>query len=272
MVTRLDTSAMLNSIVPFILIILALCVIILAFLFLLKFSQKPGSLFKGFSKKPKSIYIPLKTIESQKGKLEDFEENLYTKDSSVGLILGARGSGKSALGMRIAENFAMQTSKNICAMGFEKKDVPKYISVIEAPEQIPNNSFVLIDEGGVFFSSRESTKEANKLVSKIILLSRHKDLSILFISQNSSNIEINTIRQADYLMLKPSSLLQLDFERKKIKDIYTQVQTGFEKYKQEKGLFYIYSDRFSGFVSNSLPSFWSKKISKTLEDKKIGKN
>ncbi len=222
-----------------------------------------------FLSKGTSPYEPLKDIKTISGDLLKFENNLYKKDSSVGLILGARGSGKSALGLKIAENFASKTKRSVCTIGFTKKDLPRWIKVIENPEQIENDSFVLIDEGGIFFSSRDSMKEANKIVSKIILLARHKNLSILFITQNSSNIEINTIRQSDYLMLKPSSLLQLDFERKKIKDIYLEVQKEFEKYKTEQGLFYLYSDEFKGFVSNDLPSFWSKRISKTLENKKI---
>lgn len=259
-----------TQVVNIILIVLGICVLMLILLYLTARIKKLKGVSRRFYPKSKVSFQTLMLIEKKKGSLEGFEENLYKKDSSVGLILGARGSGKSALGMCIAENFASKTNKNICVIGFEKKDVPSWISVIQQAEQIPNNSFVLIDEGGVFFSSRESMKEANKLVSKIILLARHKDLSILFITQNSANLEVNTIRQADYLMLKPSSLLQLDFERKKIKDIYVQVQNGFEIHKQEKGLLYIYSDEFSGFVSNSLPSFWSKKISKTLEDKKIG--
>lgn len=222
-------------------------------------------------KKPKSIYVKLNLIEKTKGDLDKFEENLYKKDSSVGLILGARGSGKSALGMRIAENFVSKTNKDICAIGFNKGEIPSYIRTIEDVEQIPNNSFVLIDEGGIFFSSRDSMNSANKLVSKLILIARHKDLSILFITQNSSNIDVNIIRQSDYLMLKPSSLLQLDFERAKIKLIYDEIKIGFEKYKSEKGLLYIYSTDFSGFVTNGLSSFWNSKISKSMGKKDISK-
>ena len=103
---------------------------------------------------------------------------------------------------------------------------------------------------------------SNKLLSQILFIARHKDLSIIFISQNSSNIEINTIRQADYIALKPSSLLQKDFERKKIKEIYEEVEKEFEKYKEDKGLTYIYSHNYKGFVSNPLPSFWNIKVSK----------
>ncbi len=223
------------------------------------------------TKKPKSSYSKLNLIEKTKGDLDKFEENLYKKDSSVGLILGARGSGKSALGMRIAENFVSKTEKNICTIGFNKGEIPSYIKIIEDVEQIPNNSFVLIDEGGIFFSSRDFMNNANKLVSKLILIARHKDLSILFITQNSSNIDVNIIRQSDYLMLKPSSLLQLDFERAKVKIIYEEIKNGFEKYKSENGLFYIYSTDFTGFVTNGLSSFWNTKISKSMGKKNISK-
>jgi hypothetical protein len=260
-----------SQLVNIILIALGICIIFLVLRYLLirkKFS-KPSNKISLFKTKSKSSYEPLESIKVISGSVINFEKKLYEKESSIGLILGARGSGKSALGLKISENFSAQTKKQICAIGFSKKDLPNWINVIEDPEQLPNDSFVLIDEGGILLSSRDSMKDTNKIVSKILFVARHKNLSILFITQNSSNIDINTIRQTDYLLLKPSSLLQLDFERKKIKDIYEEVGKDFEKLKNEPGLFYIYSDDFKGFASNNLPSFWSKKISKTYENKKI---
>ena len=105
---------------------------------------------------------------------------------------------------------------------------------------------------------------ANKILSELLLIARHKGISIIFISQNSSNLEVNAIRQADYIALKPSSLLQKDFERKKIKDIYESTSEDFRKLKDKKGLIYIYSEEFRGFVTNSLPSFWTQNISKSF--------
>ena len=104
--------------------------------------------------------------------------------------------------------------------------------------------------------------DANKLLSEILLIARHRDLSVIFISQNSSNLEINAIRQTDFLLLKPSSLLQKDFERKKIKDIYSKVQDHFDFFQDTEGLVYIYSGKYNGFATNTLPSFWSDKVSK----------
>ena len=68
-------------------------------------------------------------------------------------------------------------------------------------------------------------------------------------------------------MLKPSSLLQKDFERKKIKEIYQEVDENFSKYKEMPGITYIYSDAFRGFVTNDLPSFWSTTLSKSFKNR-----
>jgi len=182
----------------------------------------------------------------------------------MGIIVGARGSGKSAFGIKFLENFKIKGNKKIYAMGFKENDMPDWIEIVTDISQINNDSFVLIDEGGVFFSARKAMSNANKILSELILIARHKNISILFISQNSSNLEINILRQADYLILKPSSLLQKDFERKTIQKIYEKAKKGFDKFKNYEGLTYIYSQNFSGFVSNPLPSFWSTKISKSF--------
>ncbi|MBT3814573.1 hypothetical protein HOE37_04620 [Candidatus Woesearchaeota archaeon] len=214
-------------------------------------------------KKPKTQakYDSLKELRLKKGKLPHFENKLYNNKSTIGLILGARGTGKSAIGMRLLENFKAKTDKQIYALGFKDESLPDWIKAIGNIEEIKNNSVILIDEGGVEFSSRKAMSGANTFLSELLLIARHKDLSVIFITQNSSNLEINAIRQADYLVMKPSSLLQKDFERKKIKDVYSQVDKDFEELN-DPGLTYIYANNYLGFVSNSLPSFWSDKVSK----------
>jgi hypothetical protein len=212
-------------------------------------------------------YIPFKELKKVSGNLESFEEFLKKK-GKIGIILGARGTGKSALGMRIAENLAASKNK-IFALGFNFEKTPKYIKVVNALNEVENNSFLLVDESGISFSSRSSMSSANKLLSSLLFISRHKNISILFITQNSANIEINTLRQADYLLLKKSSLLQLDFERKKIKEIYIKTRKDFEKFSEDKGTTYIYADSYQGFVSNLLPNFWTESLSKSFSHTQI---
>lgn len=210
---------------------------------------------------------PFKELKKKTGSLEKFNTLLYTNPSTIGLILGARGTGKSAIGMRILENFHTQSEKVIYALGFKPSALPKYITVIKDINDIENNAVLLVDEGGIEFSSRKSMSDANTLLSQILLIARHKDLSVIFITQNSSNIEVNAIRQADYLLLKPSSLLQIDFERKKIQDIYKKAKNEFEDLQEDKGLTFVYASNYHGFISNSLPSFWSEKVSKGYASK-----
>ncbi len=214
-------------------------------------------------------FQPLSNVQSLQGVLSAFESGLYQRKSAIGLILGARGTGKSALGMRILENVAAKTGRSVYAMGFDRLTLPKWMTSAESLESVKNGAFLLVDEGGITFSSRSSMSTANKLLSELLLISRHKDISVLFISQNSSNLEVNAIRQADYLLLKPPSLLQLGFERKAIRDIYMEAKEDFAALtKSHRGLFYVYADSYRGYAENGLPSFWSERVSKAFKNRK----
>ncbi len=242
---------------------------------------------KGKSKKSvENFYVPFKILKKFKGNFDKFESLIYDK-SSIGIILGARGTGKTALGLKLLENYYYKKKfeeesksedkykksvknnnvRKLFALGFENVELPFFIQKVKDPVFLEENSIVLLDESGIVFSSRKGFSDINTLMSDLILISRHKNLSLIFISQNSSNLDVNILRQADYLLLKPSSLLQLDFERKKIKDIYKKVSEDFGYFKNVKGLTYIYSEPFVGFVKNPLPSFWNDNISKSFKNK-----
>lgn len=227
---------------------------------------------KKFKRKEKIVeskiipkYEEFKILKKVKGNYDKWFEWILKSDSQIGIILGARGTGKTALGIKLLENIYSKNKKKCFAMGFSKKEMPDWITVVEDISEIGNDSFVLLDEGGITFSSRNSMSKANKVLSNLMLIARHKNISILFISQNSSNLDVNILRQADYLILKRSSLLQKEFERKIIQKIYTKVEKDFLKFKENKGTTYIHSDKFLGFISNPLPSFWKEEISKSFK-------
>jgi hypothetical protein len=212
-------------------------------------------------------YAGLKDIKPIKGKSTTFESFFHKSDSTIGIILGARGTGKSAIGLKLLENAHVKTGKQVYAIGFNAKDMPNWINVAKTPEEVENDSIVLIDESGISFSSRKSMSNANQLLSSLLMIARHKNISVLFITQNSSNLEVNVLRQADFLVMKPSSLMQRDFERKKIKEVYESMEPEFEELKGTTGLTYIHSDKYQGFVTNELPSFWTTRVSKAFKEK-----
>jgi len=212
---------------------------------------------------PKKV-SQIRVVDSLRGQYRSFWNKLSNADSLIGIIIGARGSGESAIAMSFAENLK-NNKKKFFAMGFSSRELPRWIKSVDDISALENDSYVIIDEGGILFSSRDSMSTGNKLLSELLFIARHKNLTIFFISQNSSNLEINTLRQADFLVLKRSSLLQRDFERKIISKIYEEHEDGFEKYKDVKGLALIYSDSFLGFIENELPSFWSDSLSKSFK-------
>ncbi|MDP4039493.1 MAG: zonular occludens toxin domain-containing protein [Candidatus Pacearchaeota archaeon] len=230
-----------------------------------KIEKKAGE--KEIEKKREGMtakYEDFKVLKRLEGDYGEWSNVVLNSESKIGIILGARGSGKTAFGIKLLENIYAKMKRNCFAMGFKSEEMPSWIKVVDDTNLIKNNSVVLIDEGGVLFNSRNSMSKPNKLLGELILIARHKNLTILFISQNSSNLDVNIIRQADFLALKPTSLLQKDFERKKIQEIYKGVENQFKKYAREKGITYIYSNEFRGFVSNALPSFWNVRISKSF--------
>jgi len=217
---------------------------------------------------PRPIFTEFEVIEANSGDFDRFQQKLFQSKSSVGLVLGARGSGKTAFGLKVLENAAAKGRK-VQALGFSCELLPDWVGIIETVGEVKNGSLALVDEGGINFSSRSSMASANKLLSDLLFISRHKDVSILFITQNSANLDVNAIRQADYLVLKKSSLLQLDFERNKIKEIYEKAIRGFRAHENKPGVSFIYSDEFTGFVSNPLPSFWSEETSKAFKTRAL---
>ena len=204
-------------------------------------------------------------VETVKGDFDKFHSKLL-KYSLIMLINGKRGSGKTALGMRLLELFRKKTKRKSYILGYDSTKLPGWIKKSETIEDVPNNAIVLVDEGGLSFSSRDSMKEANKMLGKIMAVARHKNLTLILITQNSAMIDLNVLRLADTLLLKEPSLLQSRFERKAIKEMYDKVAPHFEKAPNKQKKFYVWDDEFEGMLSYELSDFWSDKISKSFKN------
>lgn len=196
------------------------------------------------------------------GDYDNFKKRLHS-DSKIILIFGKRGSGKSALGLRIIENVRAETNRNCYALGINERFLPSWIDPIEVIDEAPIESIILVDEGAVSFNSRESMKDTNKELSKIMAIARHKNLTLLFITQNTGMIDRNILKLADSLMIKEGSLLQQEMERPEIKKFYIKSKELLEDVEDEKiKYFYLIDSDFEGLLKHSLPSFWTSELSK----------
>lgn len=214
----------------------------------------------------KEEYIPFDVENTDEGDYEDFLKKLKS-NSLVMLITGRRGSGKTSLGMKFLELFHNTTKRKCYVLGYNSTRLPFWLKKADSIEKIPNNSVALFDEGAILFSSRESMKSSNKELGKVMAIARHKNLTLILVTQNSGMIDLNVLRLADSLLLKEPSLLQSKFERKAIKDIYEKVAPKFKGVKgNKKAYFYVWEDDFMGMLKYSLPDFWSDKISKSFKN------
>ncbi|HLF54279.1 MAG TPA: zonular occludens toxin domain-containing protein [Candidatus Nanoarchaeia archaeon] len=208
-------------------------------------------------------YTPFVEASNIKGSIDSFENRLLN-ESLILAVAGRRGSGKSVLGFRIMENIHSKTSRPCFALGVKQSVLPSWISSIEEISQVKNRGIVLVDEGAISFSSRESMSKENRGLGELLAIARHKDLTLIFITQNTGMIDKNVLNLCDTILLKEGSLLQEKMERSVMKDLYSTANSALSRIPSEerKPYCYVFDADFEGLVQASLPSFWSSKVSK----------
>lgn len=210
-------------------------------------------------KKPiKTTYSPLKAEG-----IQELEKKLTTK-SLIITIAGKRGSGKSTLGFRIMENLHTKVRRPCFVIGVPQDKLPGWIKSIKSIEEVKNRGVVLVDEGAISFGSRNSMKKENRQLGELMAVARHKDLTLLLVTQNTGMIDKNVLNLTDTVILKQGSLLQEKMERNVMKELYKKAnsQLGNIPAKDRPRHSYIFDDDFEGLAEAELPSFWTEKISK----------
>ena len=84
---------------------------------------------KALKSRSEAKYSKFNEVKKLNGNLNKLENKIF-KSSSIGIILGARGTGKSAIGMKVLENMVSKTNKNAYAMGFNAKSLPSWITLL----------------------------------------------------------------------------------------------------------------------------------------------
>lgn len=208
-------------------------------------------------------YSALEVSTAVKGSIESFEHRLLN-ESLILAVAGRRGSGKSVLGFRLMENIHAKNSRPCFVLGVKQSVLPSWIETIDEISKVSNGGVVLVDEGAISFGSRESMSKKNRSLGELLAIARHKDLTLIFITQNTGMIDKNVLNLCDVILLKEGSLLQEKMERSVMKDLYVTANDALQEIpaSERKPYCYIFDAEFEGLVSASLPSFWSVKVSK----------
>jgi len=185
---------------------------------------------------------------------------------SIILIIGKRGSGKSASSYRILELFRFGPKPYVVGVpGSKRHLLPNWISIVNSLEEVPEGALAIVDEAYIRYHARNSTAQESKEMSKLLNLSRQRDQTLIFVSQEARQIDVNIASSANVFIFKDPGLLQLKFDRPELNQMAIKAREAFATISGDKRPWnYVYSldTDFSGLVKNELPSFWTPGLSR----------
>ena len=114
------------------------------------------------------------------------------------------------------------------------------------------------------YHARSSMVAEAKAMSQLVNLSRQREQTLIFVSQEARQVDRNIASSANVVIFKDLGILQLEFDRRELDKIAVQAKQAFAGINGDKRAWsYIYApdSDFMGLVENSLPTFWKEKLS-----------
>lgn len=196
--------------------------------------------------------------------------------SKITYIIGARGSGKTCFaGWLLDKIHEKDEYQKIFVVGEDIiQDFPSWIQYVDKIQDVPNGSIILLDEASIRYSAREFWREANIILGKYLAIARHKEISVIFITQHGALVDVNVTRLRDCIVWKKSNDYTLS-ERggssrgNREQRFWNKVRYNMAPRQQNEALFeYPAMKRFIHF-KHGPPEWWNEKLSKLFKDFKF---
>ncbi len=142
--------------------------------------------------------------------------------------------------------------------------LPDWVGIAANLEDVPGNSIILVDEAYIPFHARAGTTAGARAMSRAVNLSRQKEQTIIFVTQEARQIDKNIASSTNVVIFKHPGIIQLKFDRRELNEIATKANEAFGTIKGDKrqwSFVYAPDADFVGLLQNTLPTFWNKKLS-----------
>ncbi len=185
---------------------------------------------------------------------------------SVVMILGKRGSGKSALGYRLLELFRYVGSPYVVGvLASARRLLPDWIGIAPTLEEVPHKAVALVDEAYLTYHARGSMARESKAMSQLLNLSRQREQTIIFVTQEARQADRNIASSANVIVFKDLGILQLEFERPELNKLAAQAREAFATVQGDRrrwSFVYAPDADFIGLQESTLPTFWEPALSR----------
>jgi hypothetical protein len=203
--------------------------------------------------------------EPDKDTLEASRWSGIIKHPSEVVIMGSRGSGKTSLAFRIAEHLRWVAPVYVVAFpDTARKYLPDWIGMVPTMEDLPNNCIAIVDEASLLYHARSSMTKKAKALPELINLSRQKNQTIIFVTQESGQIDRNILSGADVIIFKEPGLLQTRFDRPELRKITEEANRAFQLIvgDRRKWSYVIAQGKGDiGLIESAPPTFWTNQLS-----------
>jgi hypothetical protein len=178
------------------------------------------------------------------------------------LIIGQRGSGKTALALALGEARAKDIFMLDAPPALWGHVTP--IKTVNDIKKVPAGSTVIIDDAGIYIPARRSMSQSNVQFGEIIAIARHLEITLIINAQYASQVDRFALEVTAYFAKMPEFGWE-DIERPFLKPIIQEAMTQFAAMgeMERKEHVFVYVDKTKrGMLTYSPPPWYTTTISR----------